>query len=174
MLPRQSMASPPCCHVPWTTLALAVSKVLRDVPLHIFIPPRGCLFGLDKWPPGARAAILCVLGLLLVSVKVIILLSCLTRGQRSLWRCQSKGPGAEVLCMHVHTHKYIYSCHSDLLIHSSKRWEDWESGLSSRKCLEFPYLSPSVTGPLDSRHPPPASGPSPVHLPGARMPKQTC
>lgn len=119
MFPRHPLASPPCCHALGRSLALAVNKALRDVLLHILIPALGCLFGLDKWPPGARVAILCVLGLLLVIVKVITLLSCLTKGQRSLWGCQSKGPGAGVLCMHIHAHKYVYSYHPDLLIHLS-------------------------------------------------------
>lgn len=110
---------PPCCQALGRSLALAVNKALRDVLLHILIPALGCLFGLVKWPPGARVAILCVLGLLLVTVKAIMLLSCLTKGQRSLWGCQSKGPGAGVLCMHIHAHKYVYSCHPDLLIHLS-------------------------------------------------------
>jgi len=103
MLPRQPMASLPCCYVPWRSLALAVSKTLWDMPLHILFLALGCLLGLDEWPPGASAPSLCVLRLLLVTAKAIILLSWVTRGERSLRRSQNRDPGAEVLCVHIYT-----------------------------------------------------------------------
>lgn len=86
-------------------LWLVTSKALRGAPWHSL--PLALGIGLVQMNPGARAVILGVLGLLLGTLKVILLFSCLGRGQGSLWRCQCKCPGPEALYMHTCTHTLI-------------------------------------------------------------------
>lgn len=88
-----------------------------------------------------------------ITVKVIIVPCCLITEHKRFWRCQSKGPGAEVMWMHIHTHTSGYSCHPDLVIPLSlqKMRELGEQTFTSQ--MPWFYFLGLPDGPLDSHHP---------------------
>lgn len=93
------------------SLGLAASKALQNMALHIPIPALSLWFG-QMAPRGQGCNFVCPTPAYFfteITVKVIIVLCCLIIEQKSFWRCQRKGPGAEVMWMHLtHTHIWLF------------------------------------------------------------------
>lgn len=152
------------------SLALAASKALQNILLHILIPALSLWFG-QMAPRGQGCNFVCPTPAFftVITLKVIIVLFCLITEQKSFWRCQSKGPGAEVMWMHI-TYTYIWLFLLPRFVDPLVFIKDEMIGRADFYLTNVLILltCPQVYKPLGQPSPPP-----PTHLPRAQMPKQT-